>query len=355
MTEQLNLICIFCHVSLDGIDQSIKTDAQKIILQNHINHLFNIAFNNIGQTNRIILVTDSGAEIAYLGALEDAMLMAKEIVSSIVVSSKQGAAPLSICIGIHSQAMRETHDFSQHPNIISNGINSAKQAMVEARPNEIIVSDYCNETVSAFNQARSTKLNDQLDSDKNQIFESNLAGLNLIQNLADNQETVFDLPVNLKSSVQTFEYTNNSNESSWKYALASLFMVVLLFLLVELAIMPADLPYRQVKALPTKAIQSSNLNKETLKSKKFVTSTQQANNDGGAGLALPKASGKKETVKPSPAKKKVGKKSNKSIDAVANKANRDGKFGWESLKKSIMQGQKKECTQAENALNQCQK
>ena len=119
--------------------------------------------------------------------------------------------------------------------------------------------------------------------------------------------------------------------------------------------MPADLPNKQVKALPTKAIQSSNLNKETLKSKKFVTSTQQANNDGGAGLALPKASGKKETFKPSPAKKKVGKKSNKSIDAVANKANRDGKFGWESLKKSIMQGQKKECTQAENALNQCQK
>ncbi len=355
MADQLNLICIFCQVSLDGIDEPNKTFAQKIVLQNHIDHLFNIAFKYIGQINRIILVRDSGAETVYLGALEDAMLMANEIVSSIVVSSQQGAAPLSIRIGIHSQAMHEIHDFSQHPNFIENGINAAKQAMVEAKPNEIIVSGCCNENVSPLNQTTSTKLNDPLDNDKNQILEANLAGLNLIQNLAGNQETVLDLPVNLTSSVQAFESTNTSNENSWKYALASLYMVVLLFLLVELAIMPADLPNKQVKALPTKAIQLSNLNKEPLKSKRFDTSAQQANNDGGAVLALPKALGQKVTVKPSPAKKKVDQKTKKSVDAVANKANRDGKFSWESLKKSIMQGQKKECTQAENALNQCQK
>ena len=355
MTEQLNLICIFCHVSLGGIDELNKTDVQKIVLQNHINHLFNIAFKYIGQTNRIILITDSGAEITFLGALEDAMLMAKEIVSSIVVSSKQGAAPLSIRIGIYSQAMREIHDFGQQANIIGNGINVAKQAMSEAKPNEIIVSDYRNENVSAFNQVTSTKLNDQLDSDKNQILESNLAGLNLTQNLAYNQETVLDFPVNLTSSMQAFESTNTSKESSWKYALASLFMVVLLFLLVELAIMPADLSNKQVKALPTNAIQSSNLNKEPLKSKKVDTSASQANNDGKAGLALPKALGQKETVQPSPAKKKADQKTKKSVDAIANNANRDGKFSWESIKKSIMKGQKKECTQAENALNQCQK
>ena len=354
MTEQLNFICIFCHVLLDAIDEPNKTDAQKIVLKNHINHLFNIAFKYIGQTNRIILVTENGAEIAYLGALEDAMLMAKEIVSSISVISKQGAAPLSVRVGIYAQPMHEIGDFSQNSNIIDYGINAAKQAMVEAKPNEIVFSSTYNESVSSLNQT-STIVSDQPDKAENHVLDNfvDLAGLNSIQEVAEMQEAVLDSPVNSTSSMHASEKIDSSDASSWKYALTSLFLVVSLFMLVELAIMPTALSNKQVKALPLKTIPSSNLNIEPVKSKPAETLNQQTNVDDKASLPLPNVIEQTEAVKPLPAKKKVTQKTKKSADVAARKAKENDKFSWESIKKSIMQGQKKECTQAESALNQC--
>ena len=360
MTEPLNFICIFCHVSLDGIDELNKTDAQKIVLQNPINHLFNIAFNNIGQTNRIILVTDSGAEIAYLGALEDAMLMEKEIVSRISVSNMQGAVPLSVRVGIYAQPMHEISDFSQHHNIVGKGINAAKQAMVEAKPYEIVVSRFYNENVSALNQTTSS-LNDQPNKAENHVLDDSvdLADLNSIQEiaeiqeLAEHQETILDLPVNSISIMQASETTDASDASSWKYALISLFLVVSLFLLVELALMPTALSNKQVKALPLKTIPSSNLNIEPVESIPAEKLGQQTNADDKATLPLQNVTEQTELLKPLPVKKKVPQKTKKSADVAARKAKENDKFSWESIKKSIMQGQKKECTQAESALNQC--
>jgi len=70
-------------------------------------------------------------------------------------------------------------------------------------------------------------------------------------------------------------------------------------------------------------------------------------------LPLPNVIEQTEAVKPFPAKKKAPQKTKKSADVAAKKAKENDKFSWESIKKSIMQGQKKECTQAESALNQC--
>jgi len=360
MTEPLNFICIFCHVLLDVTDELNKTDTQKIVLKNHINHLFSIAFKHIGETNRIILVTENGAEVAYLGALEDAMLMAKDIVSSIAVSSKQGAVPMSVQVGIYLQPMHEISDFSQYPNIVGYGINAAKQAIVEAKPNEIVVSRFYNENVSALNQT-TLSLNDQPNKAKNDVLDDSvdLADLNSIQEVAEipevaeQPETILDLPVNSTSSMQASEAAVTSDASSWKYALTSLFLVVSLFLLVELAIMPTALSNKQVKALPLKTIPSSNLNIEPVKSKPAEILGQQTNVDDKANLPLSSVIEQTQAVKPLPAKKKVPQKTKKSVDVKEKKAKENDKFSWESIKKSIMQGHKKECTQAESALNQC--
>ena len=360
MTEPLNFICIFCHVLLDATDEPNKTDTQKIVLKNPINHLFNIAFKHIGETNRIILVTENGAEIAYLGALEDAMLMANEIVGSIAISNKHDLATLSVRVGIYVQSMHEVSDFTQNPNIVGYGINAAKQAMVEVKPNEIVVSRVSNENVSALNQTTSS-LNDQPNKAENHVLDDSvdLADLNSIQEiaeiqeLAEHQEAVLDLPVNLTIIKQSSNTIDTSEASSWKYALASLVLVVALFMLVELAIMPVALSNKQVKALPLKTTPSLNLNIEPVKSKSAETLGQQTNADDKASLPLLNDIEQAEAVKPLQANKKVRQKTKKSADVAAIKAKDNDKFSWESIKKSIMQGQKKECTQAENALNQC--
>lgn len=366
MTEPLNFICIFCHVLLDVTDEPNKTDTQKIVLKNPINHLFSIAFKHIGDTNRIILVTENGVEVAYLGALQDAMLMAKDIVSNIAVSSKLGAVPLSVQVGIYLQPMHEISDFSQYPNIVGYGINAAKQAIVEAKPNEIVVSRFYNENVSALNQTPSS-LNDQPNRAESHVLDDSvdLADLNSIQEVAEipdvaeiqevaeQPETILDLPVNSTSIMHTSEAAATSDASSWKYALASLFLVVSLFLLVELAIMPTALSNKQVKALPLKTIPSSNLNIEPVKSKSAETLGQQTNADDKANLPLPNVIEQTQAVKPLPAKKKAPQKTKKSVDVKEKKAKQSDKFSWESIKKNFMQGQKKECTQAESALNQC--
>jgi len=61
-----------------------------------------------------------------------------------------------------------------------------------------------------------------------------------------------------------------------------------------------------------------------------------------------------EPVKATPVKKEVKQKTkNRVDDSTSIKSKTKQIISWESLKSSMKQGQKHECTQSEIALNQC--
>ncbi len=366
MTEQLNIISIFCNVFLDGIDHSKKADSEQIVLRNHVNNLFNIAFKYIGQTNRIILVNGNGAAIAYAGPAEDAMLMAKDILNGILSANKQGSAPLSVCIGVHLEPVRVVNDFNEQANIIGNGINAAKQMTSLAKPNEILVSRPYYENIPPSIQALSTLFEGSGVKYENHVldYQAYLAGLKQDQ-VSENEPSALDQPFTSIHSLQSAEKSGFLSASSWKYALASLFILVTLFAAVKLALAPQETPNKKLKTLPLQASQSSN--PRTLPIEPEIP-LQKANVDDKDSVSVqeklePTAQVKAtlmqeelELTKPvraTPAKKEVKQKTKSRIDSTSKKSKAKQIISWESLKNSIKQGQKNECTQAEIALNQC--
>ena len=364
MIERLNIISIFCNVFLDVSEHSKKTDTEQIVLRNHIDGLFNIAYEYIGQTNHIILVTDTGATIAYEGPPESAMLMARDMLNEILVANKQGSISLSVCIGIHLQPVREVNDFNEQSNIIGSGINAAKRMVSRANPNEILVSRSYYENIPPSTQAISTLFNDQNDKYENHVldYQAYLAELNL-HKVPENQSSVLNESFTSHSQPAP-EKTRFLKANSWKYALASLFIVVALFSIVELGLTPAEAPSKKVKTLPLEAFQSSNLKTSSAKPKiipeipeipeiKPEIPLQNANPDGKDNVSEQEKVEPTDPAKPKLAKKAVKQQTKNRVDSTSEKSKTKEIISWESLKSSIRQGKKHDCTQSEIALNQC--
>ena len=415
MTEQLNIIYVFCDVSLDSADHSTKTDNEQKVCRNHIHHLFDIAYGYIGQTNRIILINANGAEIAYAGPPEDAMLMAKDMLSGILIANKQGSVPLSIRIGIHLQPVNLLEDFNDQTNIISSGIDVAKKRMSQAKPNEILVSPSYYENIPVSMQSHS-----QLFSTPDELFESHelddgisLANLNddinpedknvgiqpsEIYSSAIEPSVIQPSVIHSTMSVQPFPQTDTQQISKkskfsfiyrWKYSLGSLSMIFALILTIKLAdkplvSLPLKHPAKQInqpanvnthsaeQEIPAKlstednatAVKSEQLNQDQLnqnQSNQDQLNQDQLNpekiNPQQSNLELSNseqlASEKPASPKPNLVKKDVEQKTKNKVDTTTKKSNAKELLNWETFKKSFKQGKKNECTQSEIALNQC--
>lgn len=351
MTEQLNIISFFCNVFLDVIDSSKKTDSEQIVFKNHVNNLFNIAFKYIGQTNRIILVNGNGAAIAYAGPAEDAMLMAKDILNGISIANTQGSAVLSVCIGVHLEPVSAVNDFNEQANIIGHGINAAKQMTSQAKPNEILVSRPYYENIPPSIQALSTLFEGSVVKYENHVldYHTYLKGPKQDQ-ASENEPSALDQPFTSIHSLLSAEKSGFLSESSWKYALASLFILVTLFTAVKLALAPQETPNKKLKTLPLQASQSSN--PPTLPVEPEIP-LQKAKVDNKDSVSVQEELKLTEPVKAAPVKNEIKQKTKSRAVSTSKKSETKQIISWKSLKNSIKQGQKHECTQSEIALNQC--
>lgn len=354
MTGRLNIISIFCNLSLDIISDSKKTDIE-LIFKNHINSLFNVAYKYIGQTNRLILTTDNGAAIAYTGAPEDAMLIATDILNGILMANKQGAAPLSVCIGIHLEPVQLVNDFNEQSNIIGKGINAAKKLMSQAKRNEILVSRSYYENIPPSTQALSTLFND-LDKNENHViqYQAYLVGLNQNQ-LSDHQPLNLDPLMAPVPSLPPSKQSRFLNTNRLKYALTGLFVLVALIWAAKLIIAPAETHSNVSKMLPLKASQSS-LKAQAVEPKilsKIPSETPRTHTNLTKEKRDPA-----DLVKPAVPKKEAKLKTKSSVnynakESKTKESNTKKTISWETLKNSMKQGQKNACTQAEIAMNQC--
>lgn len=358
MTERLNIIAICCKVSLDGIEQTSKNASEQIIFKNYINHLFNIAFKYIGQTNRIILITDTGAEIAYSGAPEDALLIATDIVNGIFLSNKSGSIPLSVRIGIHLQPVIGANDFNEQSNIIGASINAAKRIMRQAKPNETLVSRAYFDNIPASAQATSRLFDDlAIKYDSHVLdYQAYLVDLNQKQ-VSESQPVILDQPVISTPGLPPAKKSAFSNASNWKYIFACLIVPIGLFSIIKLVKLPAD-------TLPLKASQSSNLKTQSTKAEiqqKKINANDSTNDNDNILLqqkldAVEPLEGttEKETIEnKTKVEKAVKQKPKNTFDSTAKKSKSKELMSWETLKNSMKQGQKHACTQSEIAMNQC--
>ncbi len=394
MTEHLDIISIFCHVYLDEADSTQETGAEQKLFKNHVNQLFNTAFQHIGQTNRIILISDHGAAIAYNGPPDDAMHMATEMLNGILIDNKQGKATLSASVGVHLHSVEVVNDFTEQPNMIGNGICTARRMAAKAKPNQIAVSSAYYENISLYNQSLATVFYSDFDKHEQHVlqYQSYLAA-SIKDEPTDITPLHLDQPFTLPAAQPSLVLSKFPSPSPMQYALASL-LIIALFLSVKL--IKAPLPTEMIKASPVKASLEKSKKTPSFKSKtsepkilepitsepKTLSSTDYTNDADNQltpanklNTALEKNQVKQKpkinpdanvgtnaNSNPNPdakpdakpvVKADVKPKAKSQSKPEAKKNNTKEILSWEMLKKSFKQGKKLECTQAEKAMNQC--
>ncbi|MEO6118743.1 MAG: adenylate/guanylate cyclase domain-containing protein, partial [Methylotenera sp.] len=130
------------------------------------------------------------------------------------------------------------NDINEQPNIIGDGINAAQRIMNHAKPNEILVSRSYYENTSLSTQKLSTLFNGSGVKHENHIldYQAHLARLNQDQAATANQPSTLDPPLILTDNLKSSESSGFLNTVSWKYAMASLFILAALFAIVKLTI-----------------------------------------------------------------------------------------------------------------------
>lgn len=343
MQEQLNIIAVFCIIKLDNVDQSAQTDFEQKLLKNQTKNIFDTAFKYIGQNNRIILTSENCASIAYTGLADDAMLMAKDILNEILLANKQSPAPVSVFIGIHLQSVQLVSHFNNQSNIIGHVIDAARLVSDKAKPNEILVSRSYHDQVSPSIQALSTLLNTSNLEYENHTIELQAPVTDVNQN-----PSLENLPLVLEPSLPTPPISPLPKKSSFFnsrrliYALASCFIFVGIFAMVQLSVAPTETSIKKTET------QSLNLKSKPLNTPAAKTETQPSKDNQSIEETklndAAKADLNQNAIKP--------KRKSKSESTTQNNKN-NKTISWDSLKRSIKQGQKHECTQSEIALNQC--
>jgi len=441
MTERLNIVSVYC--ALDCIGDSIgdstgdvesvdasKTDLHQKVRKNYINNLFDIAFEHIGQINRIILKTPDGAEIAYSGPPEDAMRMATDILNQISIANKQSATPLPVRIGIHLQPVQLVEDFNAQSNIVGSSINMAKQVAMHAKANHILVSRAYYENIPAETQAFATVFDDQakqpetsvvsnqadsvdlksveldpvhLESDDLESNDSNstsdlassksedldfidaaLEDLSVAESkmqFTENYIPATQQPITLED-LQPVEISKPENDNEWKYIIAiSLILFIIIFAIkstfapTEIAPLKPTQPVNQEAKNPDvttpvvtnpEVTNSEVTNEEALNPEAKIEETtnpetteklkpQPDNKNVEDQNVEPVRENTEPVVENKPVEKEVKQKPKEKTPQNAQKNNIQKLLKWETFKKSLKQGQKKECTQSEIALNQCKK
>jgi class 3 adenylate cyclase len=140
MTDRLNKTSICSIVFLDIIDYSKKPVSDQIDCKDLFNGLINEAIQNVAQNDRIILDTGDGAAITLMGSPEEALFVALTIRDGILAHNKINNQNIRLRIGINLGSVRVVKDINDRPNIIGDGINVAQRIMSFADENQILVS-----------------------------------------------------------------------------------------------------------------------------------------------------------------------------------------------------------------------
>ena len=367
MPEFLNVISIVCNISPHFVDSSIANETNQDVLRKHTQHLFNLAFKHINKTNRIAIASGNNAEISYTGPPEDAVLLATDIFDKISASNKHCTTTLSASIGIYLESISLLDNLSEHPKIIKNGINFAKQLMNLAKPNEILVSASFYETISPNDQSRTTLFEEvTLKHDSHVIdFEEYLL-IPKSENAKESDLPELTKPILVQQKLNKENKPNFFNLNQLKYVMAVLVVVVLINASFELSTLPTTKPIKIVKPRQLVSNKISDPVKASFLKVHFVEPALTQQNVLVENFNTPsvkKISKISSQVKAKQKKKKTTKILSETIDTdlkkleekevISEAIKNEEIIVTKPVKSNEILEQKMVCSQAAIALNQC--
>ena len=366
MSELLNVISIVCKVTPNFVDPSLATETNQDVLRKHTQHLYNLAFKQINKTNRIAIASGNNAEISYTGPPEDAVLLATDVFDKISASNKHCTTTLTASIGIYLESISLLDNLSEHPKIIKNGINVAKQLMSLAKPNEILVSASFYEIISPTDQSRTTLFEEvKLKHDSHVIDFENYLQIPKSEDTKETDLSDLNKPILLQQKLNKENKPNLFNTNHLKYVMAG-FVVLLIYASYELYSLPKTKPIQVVKARQLVSNKILEPVKASFLKVSFIDPTLTQQNvlvENFINVSVKKISKNSSQAKANQKRKKLKKILTETVDADLKKPEEQEVISEFIKNEEIIVRkpakpierleQKMVCSQATIALNQC--
>jgi hypothetical protein len=357
MNDKLKKTSICNMVALEVIDFAKKTEAEQAEIKKLLDGFINQAVMDIPQEDCAIADAGSGVSIICSGvleeALEDALFISITIRDEILKYNTHSATPFYVQFGIHLGAARVLKK-----GAVGEGVDEARHIMSFANANQILVSNVYFEMASKLTQ----EMAQMFEKYEMHAHDHEIYAVRLLKEAAAEESP--SIPTDIADAEVGQAITSKIN---WNYiglgflALAGFFVLGKLVsspteptiileqpVVAETPVKPeteptvAAKPVEEAKPIEDKVIESE-AKKEEPKKVKVVRKQLQTKATTEAVAPASKPEKALESIATKPAEPKPEK------TATAEKS------GWETIKESVANGSERKCSQAEIAMNQCNK
>lgn len=394
-------------VSLDIIDYSVKSEAEKLALKTYFDSIVNQAVADIPLQDRVIVEAVNGVAISCNGpledALEDALFISLTVRDEILKHNTQSTTPLYVQIGINLGSALLVKDAEGKQTLAGDGLEDAQRVMCFANPNQILVTNEYYEKASQLTH----EISQMFDKYDMHTLENDVYAVRLLKETSHEDEPSIPADISdLKPSV--------ASNINWRYVGSVMFGLLVFFVITKVGLEPtepniildepviaeapstnADEKVNQQTSTesaevestepaqnivveqekeqnkptdiamsteePVKAVASNKKlkAKEMLAQKTEAPSKSTVNHNEKTEVSMStkniESSSKNKVDAPSKESEVAVAASTKQADVKTERTPSKEKSAWESFKSGIAKGAERNCTQAEIALNQCLK
>lgn len=354
MNDKLKKASICNVVALEIIDYSKKTESEQTELKNLLNSFIQNAVIDVPQEDREIVETASGVHIACTGpledALEDALFISITIRDEILKNNTHDATPLYVQFGINLGAVR-----TLKKGLVGEGIDEAQSIMSFAEPNQILVSQGYFDMASKLTQ----EMAQMFEKYEMHAHEHDIYAVRLLKGAAVEEAPSIPTDIADVEVGQTF-----ASKINWNYIGLGFLALAGFFILGKLVSSPTEPtitmePPVAVKtpskpdvtpAVVTKLVEEAKPTEDEIIENEEKTEEPKVK-------VVRKQLQKKTTVEEQATANKPEKAAisiaTKPAEPKLEKAATGEKSGWETVKESVTNGSERKCSQAEIAMNQC--
>lgn len=412
MNDSMRKTSVCSIVSLDIIDFSVKSEAEKLALKTYFDSIVNQAVADIPAQDRIIVEAVNGVAIACNGpledALEDALFISLTIRDEILKHNTQNPTPLYVQIGINQGMALLANDADGKASLIGDGFEDAQRVMCFANPNQILVTRAYYEMASQLTHEIS-QMFDKYDMHtlEHDVYAVRLLKEGIVEETPSIPADISDLKPSIVARV------------NWRYVGSVMFGLLVFFVITKVGLEPTEptitldepivaenpnLPKSDLaldasigtdgdasvqqtpeaistqpkemmaaaKPVEDKVVNVMPESAQQTKSSSEADNNQKKHNkvankpESGAKLTVvnaEKSSANNSTKNADATSENNASKSNdrqvvvaaRNAESKPEKVMAKEKSGWESFKEGLAKGAERNCTQGEIALNQCAK
>jgi len=233
MNDKMSKASICSIVSLDIMDYSVKSEAEKLALKTYFDSIVNQAVADIPTQDRTIVDAVNGIAIACNGpledALEDALFISLTVRDEILKHNTQSTTPLYVQIGINLGSTFLVKDADGKTSLVGDGLEDAQRVMCFANPNQILVTnDYYEKAYQLTHE-----ISQMFEKYDMHTLEHDVYAVRLLKEASLEDEPSIPADISdLKPSV--------ASKINWQYVGSVMFGLLVFFVITKVGLEPKE-------------------------------------------------------------------------------------------------------------------